>query len=128
MATKKRPSKPEQQPSFEQAVQQLDEIVRQLEEGDLGLDEALARYEQGVKLLRQGFDLLQRAERKIELLSGVDSEGNPVTAPLEDAALSLDEKARQRSQRRSTSPKDLPPEGGSPDTEHNDVDASEGFF
>jgi exodeoxyribonuclease VII small subunit len=73
-------------PSFEQALERLEEIVHQLEEGDLGLSEAMTRYEEGVKLLRQSFDFLERAERKIELLSGVDADGNPVTQPFDDEA------------------------------------------
>jgi exodeoxyribonuclease VII small subunit len=74
------------EPDFEKALQRLEEIVGLLEEGEIGLSEALARYEEGVKLLRQCHDLLERAERRIELLSGVDAEGNPVTRPLEDVA------------------------------------------
>ena len=74
------------QPSFEEALKRLEEIVRLLEEGDLGLNEALERYEEGVKLLRQSYELLQRAERRIELLSGVDAEGNPITQPFDDTA------------------------------------------
>jgi exodeoxyribonuclease VII small subunit len=74
------------QPDFEQALKRLEEIVHLLEEGDLGLNDSLARYEEGVKLLRQSYDLLQRAERKIELLSGVDAEGNPLTQPFDDTA------------------------------------------
>ena len=73
-------------PSFEQSLQRLEEIVHLLEEGDLGLNEALERYEEGVKLLRQSYELLERAERKIELLSGVDAEGNPVVEPFDDKA------------------------------------------
>jgi exodeoxyribonuclease VII small subunit len=73
-------------PSFEQSLERLEEIVHQLEEGDLGLSEAMTRYEEGVKLLRQSYDLLERAERKIELLSGVDADGNPVTQPFDDEA------------------------------------------
>jgi exodeoxyribonuclease VII small subunit len=80
------PSQPPESPNFEQSLARLDEIVRLLEEGQLGLDEALARYEEGVKLLRQGYRLLDQAERRIELLSGVDAEGHPVTRPLEDAS------------------------------------------
>jgi len=72
--------------SFEQALLRLDEIVRLLEEGELGLDDAMRHYEEGVKLLRQSYELLQRAERKIELLSGFDAEGNPVTQPFDDTA------------------------------------------
>jgi exodeoxyribonuclease VII small subunit len=66
-------------PNFEQSLGRLDEIVHKLEEGQLGLDESLAQYEEGVKALRQCYELLDRAQRRIELLSGVDAEGNPVT-------------------------------------------------
>jgi exodeoxyribonuclease VII small subunit len=72
--------------TFEQALARLEEIVHLLEEGDLGLSEAMQRYEEGVKLLRQSYEMLEGAERKIELLSGVDAEGNPVTEPFDDTA------------------------------------------
>ena len=85
------------QPTFEQSLKRLEEIVHLLEEGELGLNEALERYEEGVKLLRQSYDLLQRAERRIELLSGVDAEGNPVTQPFDDTATAdIDEKSKRR--------------------------------
>ena len=88
------------EPDFEQALKRLEEIVHLLEEGDLGLNESLARYEEGVKLLRQSYDLLQRAERKIELLSGVDAEGNPITEPFDDTATAdADEKPKRRKPR-----------------------------
>jgi exodeoxyribonuclease VII small subunit len=87
--------------SFEQALAAIESIVRELEEGQLGLDDSLARYERGVKLLRRCHEQLEQAERRIELLAGVDAEGNPVAAPIDDTALSLDEKARQRGKRRS---------------------------
>jgi exodeoxyribonuclease VII small subunit len=88
--------------TFEAALKRLEEIVHTLEDGNLGLNEAMERYEEGVGLLRQSYDLLQRAERRIELLSGVDAEGNPVTQPFDDTAtFSLDEPAKRRSRRRS---------------------------
>ncbi|MCR4412428.1 MAG: exodeoxyribonuclease VII small subunit [Thermoguttaceae bacterium] len=87
--------------NFEDALARLEAIVRDLEEGSLGLDDSLARYEEGVKLLRQCHEMLQRAERRIEMLTGVDADGNPVTTALDDQALSLDEKADRRSRRRS---------------------------
>ena len=37
-------------------------------------------------MLRQSYDILQKAERRIELLSGVDAEGNPITEPFDDTA------------------------------------------
>ncbi len=86
MAKKKPTKEPADQPGFEEALRRLEEIVQLLEEGEIGLGEALARYEEGVKLLRQSYNLLQHAERRIELLSGVDAEGNPVCEPFGDQA------------------------------------------
>lgn len=94
-------------PSFEEALAELESIVRQLEDGQLGLNEALKRYEQGVKLLRQCTEQLQAAERRIELLSGIDAQGNPITRPFEaDSADTLEEKGRKRAKRRTASSDD----------------------
>ena len=130
---------------FEQAIRRLEDIVHCLEEGDVGLNEALERYGEGVKLLRQSYDLLERAERRIELLSGVDAEGNPITRPVEDHAtfgreektpapqgqtLAREEQSPRRGRRRLA-------EGGSPSQEPDtsrpnggdiDMDAPKGLF
>ncbi len=98
-------------PSFEQTLGRLEEIVRLLEDGKIGLDEALGRYEEGVGLLRQAHDLLQRAERRIAILSGFDSAGNPVLQNVDDAATfslekevaSLESPAKRRSRRSAES-------------------------
>ncbi len=76
-----RPAPPPETPSFEAALASLEAIVHDLEDGDLGLAEALARYEQGIKHLRHCYDLLEQAERKIELLTGIDAEGRAKTMP-----------------------------------------------
>ncbi|HVW35686.1 MAG TPA: exodeoxyribonuclease VII small subunit [Pirellulales bacterium] len=96
------PHEPPCPPSFEQALVQLEQIVRQLEDGEIGLAESLSHYEQGVKLLKQCYGLLERAERRIELVSGVDAEGNPVVAPFDDeSTLALEERSQPRNRRRS---------------------------
>ncbi len=89
-----------EQLNFEDALERLEEIVHALEEGDVGLNEALEKYEQGVKLLRQSYELLQKAERRIELLSGVDAEGNPIAEPFDDTATIDAEKGGVRRGRR----------------------------
>ena len=91
----------EQPPTFEQSLEQLEQIVRQLEEGELGLSESLERYEAGVRHLRQCHQALEVAERKIELLVGVDAAGNPVTEPFDEGDMTLEEKAAARTQRRT---------------------------
>ncbi len=90
-------------PSFEQSLAELEQVVADLESGDLGLDESLARYETGVARLRQCHAQLESAQRKIELLTGVDADGNAITRPLDDSAGdSLEEKGAARGKRRSS--------------------------
>lgn len=107
--------------SFEQALTLLEQIVHDLEEGRLGLAESLARYEEGVKLLRQCHGLLEQAERRIELVTGMDAAGNPLTEPFDDAA-TFSEPAQSARSRRRTSKKttaeqrsEMPPENESAD-------------
>src|SRR6185295_15017982 len=127
------PNEPEQPLSFEQALARLEDVVHELEEGQIGLAESLAQYEEGVKLLKQCYQLLEHAERRIELLSGIGGGGVAITEPFDDRALSLEEKAEARSQRRSggrTARAETP--GGEPKNEpnagENDMDVPGGLF
>jgi exodeoxyribonuclease VII small subunit len=88
-------------PGFEQALDRLETIVHELEDGRIGLADGLGRYEEGIKLLRQCYELLENAERRIELLSRLGVAGEPVTEPFDDAQQSLEEKSEQRSRRRT---------------------------
>jgi len=131
---KKRTAEPTAPPTFEQSLERLEAIVHHLEEGDLGLDEALKEYEEGVGLLRRSYDLLKQAERRIELLSGVDAEGNPITRPFDDQATiadgglgrgpragESDPSGGSASRRSSASPQGPPPA-------ETDVDSDPGLF
>jgi len=92
----------EQPGTFESSLAELDAIVQQLEDGELGLAESLARYEQGVRHLKHCYQLLQSAERKIELLTGVESDGSPITQPFATDALPLEESAGRRRSRKAS--------------------------
>ncbi len=96
--------------SFEDGLKRLEEIVHSLEEGEVGLDEALKRYEEGVGLLRHSYEILQRAQRRIEILSGVDAEGNPITQPFDDTATIDQEEGKGRGRRRrsASGPRETP--------------------
>lgn len=99
---------------FETALASLEQIVHDLEEGKLGLTESLARYEDGVKLLKQCYTMLEQAERRIELLAGVDAAGNPVTQPFDhEATLAADEAGMPRSRRGGKAKKKSAAEGES---------------
>ena len=86
---------------FETLLEQLEETVRKLEDGQLGLGAALGHYERGIQILRKCYAGLEQAERRVELLSGVDAEGNPITRPFEDQELSVEQKAAARTRRRT---------------------------
>jgi exodeoxyribonuclease VII small subunit len=76
----------EPEPTFETALNRVERIVADLERGESSLSVALAKYEDGVKLLRFCYDLLDRAERSVALLTGVDDQGRPTTDPFDAAA------------------------------------------
>ena len=109
MAKKKPTPRDECANTFEESLEELEKIVADLESGKLGLADALERYEQGVKHLKGCQQLLERAERKIELLSGVDADGNPISKPFDEAGeINLEEKAATRGQRRTAVTKSSP--------------------
>ncbi|HZZ70994.1 MAG TPA: exodeoxyribonuclease VII small subunit [Pirellulales bacterium] len=89
-------------PKFEAALTELEAILHDLEEGQIGLEGSLGRYEQGVRLLKYCYGLLERAERRIELCTGVDAAGNPIVQPFDEQAQTLEEKGAARSRRRSS--------------------------
>ena len=63
-------AKKEEKPvSFEQAVGQLEQIVAAIETGQIGLEESLAKYEQGMELVKHCRGILERAEKRIEVLT-----------------------------------------------------------
>jgi exodeoxyribonuclease VII small subunit len=68
---------------FEDAIRRLGHIVEQLERGDLPLEVSLRLFEEGIGLARVSQQRLDRAERRIEELLGVDADGQPVTRPFE---------------------------------------------
>ncbi|MFP6770475.1 MAG: exodeoxyribonuclease VII small subunit [Planctomycetaceae bacterium] len=86
MAKSKKKVSEEQSVPFEEALQQLQGIVEALESGTLGLEESLGQFEKGIGLLKTCNDVLERAEQRIEILTGVDAEGNPTTEPFDNQA------------------------------------------
>lgn len=100
---KKKPIAVDDSLSFEDSLADLEQIVAKLEGGKLGLSDALGAYEQGVQRLKACYQMLQHAERRIELVQSVDANGRAQTAPMDDADDDdLTEKTAARSRRRST--------------------------
>jgi len=76
----------ESAPTFEQALERLERIVAELERGEIELAAALAEYEEGIKLLAHCRRLLDDADRKVAILTGVDQDGEAKTAPFDATA------------------------------------------
>jgi exodeoxyribonuclease VII small subunit len=69
--------------SFERSIQRLGAIVESLEEGDQPLEESIALFEEGMALAKSSQDILDRAERRIEELLGVDAQGKPIVREID---------------------------------------------
>ena len=55
--------------TFEESVEALETIVQAIESGQIGLEESLAKYEQGMELVKRCRGILDRAEKRIEILT-----------------------------------------------------------
>ncbi|APR83145.1 Exodeoxyribonuclease VII small subunit protein [Minicystis rosea] len=71
------------EPSFEEATRRLSQIVAELEGGDLPLDRSLSLFEEGVRLARAAEDRLDRAEKRVEELLGLDAQGKAIVRDFE---------------------------------------------
>ena len=63
------------EPSFEEALKILENNVRKMEQGDLSLDENIKCFEEGSKLVKLCTEQLNKAEKKVEVLLGQNSNG-----------------------------------------------------
>lgn len=54
---------------FDKVLERLRGVVEKLEAGSLGLEESLAAFEEGVRLSRRGAEILDAAERRVEVLT-----------------------------------------------------------
>jgi exodeoxyribonuclease VII small subunit len=76
-----------EEPGFEQLLVQLDAIVRELEAGTLGIEASLVRFEEAMGHLKRCYQILERAEQRIEILtSGTQPDQPPELAPFDASA------------------------------------------
>lgn len=64
-----------EEPGFDEVLDRLRVVVERLEGGKLSLEESLAAYEEGVSLARRGHSLLDRVEKRVEVLVRAGSSG-----------------------------------------------------
>ncbi len=72
--------------TFEQALEKLEEIVSQIEQGKVSLEESIERYAEGIKLIGQCRTILDKAERKIQLLAKGEDAALSAAGEMDDEA------------------------------------------
>ena len=71
--------------TFEEALAELEQILAEIEGGELGLEESLVKYERGNFLIQHCREVLNAAEKQIEVISkGPD--GTLVSKPFDTPA------------------------------------------
>jgi exodeoxyribonuclease VII small subunit len=97
--------------TFETALAELHAITHRLEDGAQGLEASLAEFERGVMLLRLCYQLLESTEQRVELLIGLDAQGQPLTAPF-DASATVSQPGQTAGKRRASAGRKSQPEIG----------------
>ena len=97
MAKKREKAKEDPQLSIEESMRELQEIVQILEEGEEPLESSLKKFERGMSLMRQCHVQLESAAARIEILTGVDSDGNVQTAAFDGTATHTDSAVTEES-------------------------------
>ena len=64
-----------EQITFEQALEKLEQIVSRIEEGQVPLEESIEQYAQGIELIKRCREILNAAEKKIQLLAKDEAVG-----------------------------------------------------
>ena len=59
--------------SFEESIKELTNIVGKIEQGQIPLQDSLSQYEKGMALIKQCRTILQKAEKRIEKISELDT-------------------------------------------------------
>jgi len=58
----------EEKVTFEQALAKLEQIVTEIEEGKVSLEESIERYAEGTALIKKCREILDAAEKEIQIL------------------------------------------------------------
>jgi exodeoxyribonuclease VII small subunit len=69
--------------TFESGLARLESLIEQLEDGGLDLDKSLSVFEEGIKLSRELNQLLDGAEKRLEILIK-DEDGQPLAREFPD--------------------------------------------
>lgn len=54
--------------TFEESLNELEKVAKDIERGDLTLEQAIEEFEKGIKLSKECTEILDKAEKKINIL------------------------------------------------------------
>lgn len=54
--------------TFEESLNELENVAKDIERGDLTLEQAIEEFEKGIKLSKECTEILDKAEKKINIL------------------------------------------------------------
>jgi len=64
---------------FEEAIGELSDIVSKIEQGQIPLHTSIEQYEKGMALIKHCREILEKAEKRIEKISGPESKSKEST-------------------------------------------------
>ncbi|MBN2574257.1 MAG: exodeoxyribonuclease VII small subunit [Deltaproteobacteria bacterium] len=76
-------AEPAEPARFDNILSRLRALVERLESGNLPLEDGLRCFEEGMQLCRQGAAVLDKAEKRVEVLLA-KSDGSSSTQPLDE--------------------------------------------
>jgi exodeoxyribonuclease VII small subunit len=76
----KTPAPETSEPRFDEVLLRLRTIVERLESGNLALEDSLRLFEEGMELCRQGAAVLDRAEKRVEVLLAAADGGTTIAS------------------------------------------------
>ncbi len=77
------PPQEQTEPRFDEILSRLRGLVERLESGNLPLEDSLRFFEEGMELCRQGAVVLDKAEKRVEVLLA-NADGTTTTTPLDE--------------------------------------------
>lgn len=70
--------------TFEEALERLESIVANIEEGKVSLEDSIQKYAEGIGLIKQCRQILDGAEKKIQVLAAETGGGVAVSGELQE--------------------------------------------
>ncbi|QGJ69091.1 Hypothetical protein PBC10988_7570 [Planctomycetales bacterium 10988] len=102
----------------------MEEIAEALEQGELSVSDSMSAFEEGCRLLAECQTFLEEAQRKIEILTGFDAQGQPIVEDFEVSS-EKSEKTEVSSRKSSSSARSKTPRSKSSNSKEHKRESSD---